>query len=93
MGVRQQSEIGTMVAFLVIALFVTTTLVVLAALADSAVRGRNAWKAIRRELANDQTFGLPATDAVVVQMRIATNQNDAAPLAQPVRQTPRAVAA
>ena len=87
-----------MVAFLVIALFATTTLVVLAALADSAVRGRNAWNAIRRELANDQTFGLPASDAVIVQMRPAINQalatqNNAASLHQPVTLTPHAVAA
>jgi len=87
-----------MVAFLVIALFATTTLVVLVALADSAVRGRNAWNAIRRELADDQIFGLPANDAVVVQMRPATNQalatrNNAATMHQPVTLTPHAVAA
>lgn len=60
-----------MVAFLIIALFVATSLAVVVALADSAVRARNAWKTILRELAADYTYDLPANDAVVVQLRPA----------------------
>ncbi|MEP5937490.1 MAG: hypothetical protein ABJ239_04120 [Erythrobacter sp.] len=60
-----------MAVFLMIALFVATSLAVLVALADSAVRGRNAWKAIRRELAADMASDVPVSDGVVVQMRPA----------------------
>lgn len=78
-----------MAAFLVIALFVATALAVLVALADSAVRGRNAWKAIRRELAADMANDVPVSDGVVVQLRPVVCQNTNAV----AKQMPHAVAA
>jgi hypothetical protein len=58
-----------MATILITTLFTITAIAVMIGLSDSLVRGRNAWRAIRREMALDMTRDIPANDAVVVQMR------------------------
>ena len=47
-----------MIAILLTALFVAVAVVSLTSLADSAVRGRNAWRSIRREMALEMATDL-----------------------------------
>lgn len=53
-----------MIAFLIAALFIATALIAFASLADSAVRGRNAWRAVRGEMAAQRCNG---ESAIVVE--------------------------
>ena len=48
-----------MTAILLTVLFVAVAVFALTSLADSAVRGRNAWRSIRREMALEAQAGLP----------------------------------
>lgn len=62
-----------MTAILITALFIVTATVVFLGLCDAAVRGHNAWRAIRREMAlnvaGNISRDLPSSDAVVVEIR------------------------
>lgn len=51
-----------MIAYLLIALFAATSLIVVASLADSLVRGRNAFRAIRSEMRSNALVTDAATD-------------------------------
>lgn len=69
-----------MIAFLLIALFVTAASVALLSIADSAIRGRNAWRAIRREMARLPAGVVAPSNVVVLRP---------APIASQVLATPR----
>ena len=58
-----------MIAYLLIALFAFAALVTLTSLADSAVRARNAFQAIRSELRPTQDVALPRIPGDVVKLR------------------------
>ena len=55
-----------MIALTATLLFAATAIVVTLSLADSAVRGRNAWRAVRRELATERSYAVAPVKAEVI---------------------------
>ena len=64
-----------MIAYLLIAFFGFTALVTLTSLFDSAVRARNAFRAIRLEMRPAQDVALPSFSADVVRLRARTRSD------------------
>ena len=58
-----------MIAYLLLAFFGLTALVTLVSLVDSAVRARNAFRAIRAEMQPAQDIALPSFSGDVVRLR------------------------
>ncbi len=80
-----------MIAYLLIALFLIAACAAGISLIDSAIRGRNAWKAIRREMM--QMRAANTAPANVVVLRPAPMASRSPVTRRPAQQMPRAVAA